>query len=442
MLSKICSGIIRSLSKEGLIGRVPSAISALAGHTVQSSLDNLKIQSVVENLEARWKNPTDLVDTSIVPDLSDVKDAIEEIAEDLSIKRIAIYFDEAAHIFMPEQQRTFFSIFRDLRSPYLNCNAAVYPGVTSFGDTFQPSHDAKMISVNRDILSRDYVSNMREIVEKQADSSLMSNIVRNEQNFATLAYAATGNPRILLKTIDRARKMNNTEISDVFRGFYLTEVWSEHSALADKYDGRRPLIDWGRNFIENEVLPQISEKNRAYLQADKSTSAYFWVHKDVPEEVNEALRILSYTGIVVQEATGIKATRSEIGTRYLVNLGCLFGHSGANANLAFTIASNLTPKRMTEFGANHSSYADIVNKGILSQDKTGFVLEKQLQKPINVLDLSDWQRSKLEELGLLTVGDVLGAEEAKLQTAYYVGPKRARLMRNAATTSVLEYLAG
>jgi len=442
MLSKISSGIIKSLSKEGLIGTIPSAVASLAGQNIKSTLENFRIQTIADELEDRWRNPNNTTDTSEVPEIDNLKEAIEELSSELGIKRFTLFFDEAAHIFVPEQQRVFFSIFRDLRSPHLNCNAAVYPGVTNYGDTFQPSHDAKMITMTRDVLSPEYLSNMREMVEKQADSALMGNIVRNGQNFATLAYAATGNPRILLKTIDRARKMSSAEINDIFRGYYLTDVWSEHTALSEKYDGRKALIDWGRNFIEGEVLPQIASKNAVYMQADKSTSAYFWIHRDAPEEVKEALRILSYTGIVVEEATGIKATRSEVGTRYLVNLGCLFAQSSITPASAFSIASNLTPKRMTEFGANHSAYTEILNKGILSSASSGFVLERQLAKPIDVLDLSSWQISKLRELGLETIGDVLGTDETQLQSAYYVGPKRARSIRNAATVSVLEYLAG
>lgn len=442
MLSKICTAIIKTLSKEGLIGRVPNSISALAGENISSAVSAPKIQGIVDALETRWRNPGTLIDTSLVPDVGEVKDSIEEIAEDLNIKRFAIFFDEAAHIFVPEQQRTFFSIFRDLRSPRINCNAAVYPGVTSFGSTFQPSHDAKMININRDILSSEYVSSMREIVEKQADSTLQGNIARNGQNFATLAYAATGNPRILLKSIDRSRKMSSTEIAEVFRNFYLTDIWSEHTALSDKYEGKAALIDWGRSFIDNEVLPQITEKNRSYVGSDKNTSAYFWIHKDAPEEVKEAVRILCYTGLVVEEAAGIKATRSEIGTRYLVNLGCLFAHSSATSTAAYQIATSLTPKRMTEFGSNHTSYAALLNRNLLSGATSGFSLSRQLAKPIEVLDLTEWQLSKLVELDLKTIGDVLGANEDKLQSAYYVGPKRARIMRNAATSSVLEYLSG
>ena len=53
-----------------------------------------------------------------------------------------------------------------------------------------------------------------------------------------------------------------------------------------------------------------------------------------------------------------------------------------------------------------------------------------------------WQLTKLRELGLATVGDVLLASESKLQTLSYIGEKRSRRIRNAALAAVLEYLSG
>jgi ERCC4-type nuclease len=58
------------------------------------------------------------------------------------------------------------------------------------------------------------------------------------------------------------------------------------------------------------------------------------------------------------------------------------------------------------------------------------------------LDVTHWQRTKLQELGLATVGDVLLASESKLQTLSYVGEKRSRRIRNAALAAVFEYLSG
>ena len=69
-------------------------------------------------------------------------------------------------------------------------------------------------------------------------------------------------------------------------------------------------------------------------------------------------------------------------------------------------------------------------------------MQQQLDKPLEVLDVTDWQRSKLRELDLETVGDVLAAGESRLQELRYVGEKRSRRIRNAALAAVFEYLSG
>jgi len=304
-----------------------------------------------------------------------------------------------------------------------------------------------MLSIERDVLATSYVENMREIVEKQADSSVLSSIAQHGKNFAILAYASTGNPRLLLKSLAKAPKVNSSQINEVLRDFYRTDIWSEHSTLSEKYSGHKNLIDWGREFIESHVIPETRVKNEQYLltgaKSGSGTSAFFWVHRDTPEIVKEALRVLAYTGIVVEYGAGIKASRSEIGRRYLVNLGCLFSQEQTPASNAFEIAKALSMKRMTEYGANHPSYRNLTEKDVNeSGAKVALALSAQLKKPISVLDITQWQKDKLIELGLTKVGDILGATEERLKEASYVGDVRARRMRNAAVAAVLEYLSG
>src|SRR5690606_267951 len=214
MLSLICSKVIRQLRRKGLLANLPHSINVLSGG--EYSEDNLKIEEVAKLYEESWKNPTNEIVTTSIPTVDDFKDAIQEICEDLGIKRINLLIDEAAHIFRPEQQRQFFTLFRDLRSPYISCNAAVYPGVTSYGDVFQYTQDATFININRDIFSDSYIDRMREIVEKQtdADSNLLTEISRNRNNFEILAYAASGNPRFLLKSISRTPKLSSTQLNE------------------------------------------------------------------------------------------------------------------------------------------------------------------------------------------------------------------------------------
>jgi hypothetical protein len=443
MLARICSSVMRALNKAGLLGSVPKGLHTLTGTNLNSVASTTKVEQIVDAYENSWKTPSASVDIAGLPNIDEVKEALEDLADGLDIRRFVFFIDEAAHIFLPEQQRQFFTLYRDLRSHVITCNAAVYPGITSFGDTFQPVHDATMLTIERDVMAPEYVENMREIVQKQADSSLLSQIAQNGKNFGVLAYAATGNPRLLLKTLARAPKVSSQQVNETIREFYRTDIWSEHSTLAEKYAGHKSLIDWGRDFIEGIVLPELKSKNDQYLTSEKATSAFFWVHRDAPEVIKEALRVLAYTGVVSEHAVGIKASRGEIGKRYLVNLGCVFTHESTPTRTAFEIARALTPKRMTEYGANHTAFKALQDQTLVGDPvNVVLALSLQLQKPSSVLDLTEWQKEKLIELRLLTVRDVLHATEEKLKQANYVGDVRARRMRNAAVAAVLEYLSG
>jgi len=442
MLARICSSVTRALKSQGLLASHSQSAKILTGES-DSLTSPTSIEKIISAYENSWKNPDVKIDTSLLPSVDNVKEALEDIATELNIKRFNLFIDEAAHIFAPDQQRQFFTLFRDLRSHCITCKAAVYPGVTVFGDTFQPSHDATLISLHRDVLAPEYVDKMREIVEKQADSAMLQKMAENMKNFAILAYAASGNPRLLLKTLSEAPKLNSTQINSVIKDYYRVNIWSEHTALADKYAGHTDYIDWGRDFIETVALPEIKSKNDVSLNLDRSTSAYIWVHRDAPEAVKESLRILSYTGILSEHTAGIKATRAAVGSRYVVNLGCLFALEPAPAATAFDVAKGLSPRRMTEYGAKHTAYEELLKKVNLSSKKSlPSALEVQFKKPSGILDLTNWQKEKLIELNLKTVGEVFQATEEKLKQASYVGDVRARQMRNAAFAAVMEYLSG
>lgn len=444
MLSRICSRILRTLRKQGYLANPPRAINVISGGGDIEN-DKSQIELLSDKYEDSWKNPSDKIDSSILPSIDEFLDAIEEICDELGIKRINLLIDEAAHIFRPEQQRQFFTLFRDLRTSFISCNAAVYPGVTSFGDSFQSSHDATFKNLDRDVLEIDYVRKMREIVEKQleADSELINEISKNGENFAILAYAASGNPRVLLKTIAKSPKINSRQINEVIRDYYKTEIWSEHSGLIEKYPGHNKMIDWGRNFIENIVLPDLQRKNVQYLSEDKFSTCFFWIHRDSPLSVKEAIRLLSYTGIVNEYGQAIKASKSELGTRFQVNLGCLFSMESTPSNTAFKIAKSLSSRRFTEFGMNSASFNELTNlvPEFIETDLQS-VLTRELKKSIDVLDLTEWQKEALKSININQIKDVLTVTESALRQAYYVGEIRARRVRNAALASVYEYLNG
>jgi hypothetical protein len=441
MLSKICSAVIRELTKLGVAFSMPKRLSTLlpAGSLIPdpaAALDTLN--AALENV---WRNPAQIIDTSQVPDAHQLKETIETICDSNNIQRIVLLIDEAAHIFLPRQQRLFFSLFRDLRSPYLNCKAAVYPGVTSYGTTFQPTHDARFLTVERDVTSTTYIDSMKDIALKQADSTLARQIELYGENFAVLAYAAYGNPRVLLKSLSKIPKISSKEVNLYIREYYRAEVWSEHSLLSNKYSGHQKLIDWARNFIEQTVLPNLARRN---ANSSDGKTAYFWIHRDAPAYVHEAMGLLKYTGIVQEHLAATKNGAGDIGTKYMVNLGCLLALETSPASSAFDLAVRLDPKRFIEFGARHSAFSqDIKDFASLEDDQVSqLVLKEQLSRSIDNLDLTFFQRSTLKEVGLEKISDLLQATEARIREARMIGEVRSRRIKNAAYAAVFEYLSG
>ncbi len=264
MMARLCSRVMRSMYQRGLLVPTNRMLSVLTGGEVGPDLGETPLERLAEKYEQSYRNPNSALDASAVPTVDDFKDSVEDLCRERGLSRIAIFFDEAAHIFRPEQQRQFFTLFRDLRSPYLSCNAAVYPGVTFYGQTFQVTHDATVVTLNRDLLDPRYIDNMREIVLKQADAELASDVEKNPQSFEALAYAVSGNPRLLLKTVQSAPRLLPTEVRRVLKEFYRTEIWSEHSSLAERYAGHREFIDWGRKFVERTAIPDALKKNEQW----------------------------------------------------------------------------------------------------------------------------------------------------------------------------------
>jgi hypothetical protein len=446
MLARLCSAILKSLRIKGLLVPTSLPFQILAGGVV--SLDGSTpsaLEKLSQEYESSYLIPGAHLPAGQIPDVQRFKDAIEEICQELNITRFCVLFDEAIHIFRPEQQRQFFTLFRDLRSPYLGCNAAVYPGVTSYGPVFELTHDATRKRIDRDVMSRRYLDQMRDIAFKQADANLATAIEKNGQNFAVLGYAVSGNPRILLKTLAQSKGMRTSDVNETIKTYYRSAIWSEHSGLAESYSGHRPFIDWGRSFLETVVLPETKAKNdRRQAEGQTESTCFFWVHRDTPEVIKHALRLLEYTGIVQKGDDGIRGTRSELGTRYAVNLGCLFALEATPTATALELVKHLSIKRFTEFGANHPSYSELVQAAPNYQEPDMLlILQEQLGKSIDCLDITDYQNEKLKECGLDTVDHVLRASEQDLiERIDYVGEKRARRIKNAAEAAVLEYLSG
>ncbi|MBE4841645.1 hypothetical protein IM302_10280, partial [Enterobacter cloacae complex sp. P42C] len=350
MMAKTLKYLLNKLRKMGMVvsGLTSNLLSNDHNDTEESVETSLK--EIVRLFEDSYKGKI-AVDISSLPDIEDVKEAIQIICEENNLDRVVFFFDEAAHVFRPEQQRQFFSLFKDLRSPYITCNAAIYPGVTHFGDSFEPIHDCVFKKLERNILESDYLQYFKDIVFKQSDESLKKEIDNQRDLFNTLALASGGNPRMLLRTLQDLSKLNASGVNAIIKSFYRNQIWTEHTDLGEKYKGHREVIDWGRDFLENSVIPRVEDYNKT--RRDKGTdesTIYFWIHKDAPEPVKESLRLLTYTGIIRKIDSAVRATRSELGTRYEIKYGCMLSLESNPHSDSKEFYKNLSVKKFPEFG--------------------------------------------------------------------------------------------
>lgn len=444
MLARLASRVLRTLYQLGFLAKPTPSATVLAGGQFGVAGEMTELEKVAQRFEESFKKPGELVDDQAVPDIEAFRDAIQDLCEELDLRRINVLFDEAAHIFRPEQQRQFFTLFRDLRSPYMTCNAAVYPGVTSYGPSFEAVHDAQIESLNRDIHATTYKEQMREIVLKQSGAELQSDIEKNGENFDALALAVSGNPRLLLKTVALAGRLRSSDVQTVLKDFYRNSIWAEHSALAERYPGHKELIDWGRTFVELHAIPDALQKNEAWKGEGKTDrTCYFWVHRDSPEAVTEAFRLLAYTGVITKMDSGVVATRRDIGTRYAVNIGCLAAPSANPIAFISDLKRGVTIKRFTEYGQNHPPFLEIANRvGAMVDSDLSSALAKLLSTPTSVLDLTEHQQWALRSIGIKTVGEALTSSESTFRKAMYIGPVRSRKMMNVVTAAVMEFLSG
>jgi len=447
MLAKIIRALLAKLRNKGFT--ISSYTSSLLSNNLYDDEQDMIAQlgKMVKFFEDSYKNPNKNIEIAMLPDVGEFKDALEEICRLHTLCHICFLFDEAAHVFRPEQQRQFFTLFRDLRSPYISCNAAIYPGVTHYGRSFEITHDCTFVRIERDILDKNYLTTMRDIVFRQADDNLKETIENRADDFNTLAFSAGGNPRILFRTIQQCEKFNAKSIESVIKTYYRDGIWAEHTELGEKYKGHQKLVDWGRTFIEKEVIPSTQEKNniRRDHNKDKST-LYFWIHKDAPETVKESLRLLCYTGIIRKINGGIRGRNAQIGSRYEIKYGCILSLAAKPLQHSPKLYPNLSLKIFSEFGANNEAFNEIKHFDIFEEQESDVLktIRAQMQKNINVLQtLTSWQKEKLQECGIKTIEELLHRSEDELiRQIYGVGPVKARIMKNAAIAELLEYLSG
>ncbi|PZV23478.1 MAG: hypothetical protein DCF12_18895 [Snowella sp.] len=156
------------------------------------------------------------------------------------------------------------------------------------------------------------------------------------------------------------------------------------------------------------------------------------------------MRLLEYTGIVRKHRESVRATGSELGTRYEIKFGCILAVESSPTQNGLEIAQNLTSSRQTEYGMNNTLFQDLsLNIESESESSIKTYINALLENSIENLGLTNWLKEKLRESNLSTLRQVLEkSEEEMIQEIKYVGAKRARRIKNSVEAEILEYISG
>lgn len=451
MISRTLISLQKSLRDHGFIvrGRLFNPIVNVEENPVAKKLEQYINETTTNTENIKFadndNNACYTIDNeSIREDVALLKDFLLQMCEEFKIDCVTFLFDEACQVFRPDQQRIFFDYFRALREYYIVCKAAVYPGIISYG-SFQKFHDAMIKKVEHSISSDDYVDKMRDIVQKNFQG-YYSEIKKQGEFLDSIIYFASGNPRLLIKSINEilsdSGKFQIKRISEVIKEFYGTTIWSEHTKLSEMYAGHVEMINWARNFIENIVLPAIHKIND---ETENKKTIYFLISRKAPEVIKQSIKTLEYSGIVSLHTEGVKR-RNDAYDRYELNLGIVV-LSEKQPNITKRgreIAFNLSQKQFPEYGANSPLYGDyskLIDVTKINNSEID-ILASVSNQNIDVLELSEKMKDKLHIHGFNTINDILTSDEEALRNIPYVGEVRSRKITNLVFNAIIEYISG
>ena len=450
MLSKILIFLKIKLKEKGII------VQGSIFRPIISDKINPIAQKLEKYIEVMSSNNDDENETSEIPSINDdkildnidfFKEFIKELCDEYKIKKIIVMFDEACQIFAPEQQREFFDLFRALRSSFIICKAAVYPGLVSYG-TFQEFHDATTKKIERHILASDYIEKMREIVRNNYPNEFQ-NFLSTGELLDTIIYCANGNPRFLLKSLnsilDGRKTLKTAVVNDVIKEFYRAIIWTEHTKLEERYYGHKNMIKWSRDFIENVVVKDIAKINdKVGDQSGEKSTIYFSISRSTPETIKQSIKILEYSGIISLDVEATKY-RIDVYDRYQLNYGIvLLADASSNfANRSNDIIKNISRKEFPDYGKKSPVFdgADALICEYKDGESKG-IINSILNKTIDNLDISPKILKRLKDFGINFIKDVFEKDEKELESIEYIGPIRSRQIYNHVLGAVLEYISG
>lgn len=461
VISKIFIAIIEEASSDS------DALKCVIDASGLRSSDIDLLKRFVETLEGSVIGFSP-VQSGLVPDISVERIilTIEALRHYKGRERTVLLMDDAAHAFSPEFQEEFFDVFRLFRTPTLALKAAVYPGATHYGPTFNLGHDALETRVERELVTKDYESFISGILQARLSKDAFSRLSADSEMFTILCYAASGNPRaaiVMARDILENVPKSVPQRADYRYAIdaYCHYVWKQHDSLKRRLPRLESQVVTGEIFVHKHLVPALrhfNEKNR-----DRQ-SPYFAVEEGSDPEFLKILALLEYAGIV-QRSRRVVVRRglSRPLMRYQVNMavalaeGVFVGSQGATVPVSAAQLRKLRLgryKMYTQDSRQVESLLKATRPALPPCPKCGkprlvadarfcsycgaelmeaSVYLELLNAPVSALPMPEKKIKALEEQGITTIKDILLDTEGKrILKARSVGTRWAGRIRKMA----------
>lgn len=441
----------------GKLERIVSDLQSLATAQVGSEK-----QEILSRLTA--------VDPGRFANIESVTEFVQSLVGELKLTRVIFLFDEAAHTFDENQQKTFFQFFKLLHGGVISAKAATYPGITTYGGNFEIGHDAIKIAFsafeeNSTAAQEALRSHFREMLKKRVPGAQFGKLVQQGEALDLLILLSHGNPRLFLQTVSKwltSGELSKRSALSCSNDYIANELINYHLGLKQRLPRFASHISLGLDLVKAHLVPELQKKNMGKGESPKVQTIYFTLDANVPHKVIKTISLLQYSGFVFAKSV-VKIAKRRQAPRYALHLGVAANDKVFHSSLsrdpdkAIKILSLAdyrefygSDPRFQELIDNHQETDRCPNEHPRESDgpfcptcgarfPVDNVIVQLLDDPVGKLALTDFLKRKLtEDFNAGTIRAVLSLTESDLQTARMIGPKRSRMIVNAAE----EYISG
>ena len=183
-----------------------------------------------------------------------VLESVDRLRKSFGRMRAVLLLDDAALTLADQYLIGFFDVFRLLKTPQISPKASVYPGSTQYGPTFHVSHETEEVHLWLSVEDAKYSDIMGSISDLRFDDAELARI--DEDALEMLKYMSFGVPRHYLRMLRELLDDNSKTLQQSINRIVQEQtslLGKEYDSLGIKLQQFASLVAVGREFFDASV---------------------------------------------------------------------------------------------------------------------------------------------------------------------------------------------